>query len=111
MGIKASKGQYIVILSAHCLPINNNWLSDLFEEINSDPKLAGVYGKQVPMDFSSDEDKRDLLIVFGEDERIQIKDSFFHNANSIIKRNVWEEINFDEEVENIEDNLGRKDFK
>ena len=35
MGIEASKGQYIVILSAHCLPINSNWLTDLFEEINS----------------------------------------------------------------------------
>ena len=105
MGIRASKGQYIVILSAHCLPINENWLSDLLEEINSDPKLAGVYGKQVPMDFSSDEDKRDLLIVFGEDERIQKKDGFFHNANSIIKRDVWEETNFDNEVENIEDRI------
>ena len=105
MGIRASKGQFIVILSAHCLPINSNWLNDLLEEINSDHKLAGVYGKQVPMDFSSDEDKRDLLIVFGEDERIQKKDSFFHNANSIIKRDVWEETNFDEEVENIEDRI------
>ena len=105
MGIEASKGQYIVILSAHCLPINSNWLTDLFEEINSDHNLAGVYGKQVPMDFSSDEDKRDLLIVFGEDERIQKKDSFFHNANSIIKRDVWEETNFNNEVENIEDRI------
>ena len=57
------------------------------------------------MDFSSDEDKRDLLIVFGEDERIQKKDSFFHNANSIIKRDIWEEINFNNEVENIEDRI------
>ena len=57
------------------------------------------------MDFSSDEDKRDLLIVFGEDERIQKKDSFFHNANSIIKRDVWEKINFNNKVENIEDRI------
>ena len=35
-GIEASKGEYIVILSAHCLPINNLWLTDLIEEINSD---------------------------------------------------------------------------
>ena len=76
MGIEASKGEFIVILSAHCLPINNKWLEDFYQEINSDRSIAGVYGKQVPMDFSSDEDKRDLLIVFGEDERIQKKDSF-----------------------------------
>lgn len=105
MGIEASKGEYIVILSAHCLPINNTWLKELFEEINSDKDIAGVYAKQVPMDFSSNEDKRDLLIVFGEDPRIQIKDSFFHNANSIIKRKVWDQFKFDEYVENIEDRI------
>ena len=76
-GIRASSGDLIVILSAHCLPKNEFWLEDLTCAINSDESLAGVYGKQVPMDFSSDNDKRDLLIVFGEDERIQIKDSFF----------------------------------
>ena len=75
-GIRSSSGELIVILSAHCLPINDYWLKDLVQAINSDEKLAGVYGKQVPMDFSSADDKRDLLIVFGEDERVQIKDSF-----------------------------------
>ncbi len=104
-GIRSSSGELIVILSAHCLPINNNWLKDLVQAINSDEKLAGVYGKQVPMDFSSADDKRDLLIVFGEDERIQIKDSFFHNANSIIKKEVWSNINFDEKISNIEDRI------
>ena len=105
LGIEASKGKYIVIISAHCLPIDKNWLTDLVDEINSDYQLAGVYGKQVPMDFSSNEDKRDLLIVFGEDPRIQIKDSFFHNANSIIKKEIWEKIQFDNKVNNIEDRI------
>ena len=57
------------------------------------------------MDFSSDEDKRDLLIVFGEDPRIQVKDSFFHNANSIIKKKVWENIKFNDSISNIEDRV------
>ncbi len=108
-GIKASSGDLIIILSAHCLPINNNWISDLVDEITKNKELAGVYGKQVPMDFSSDEDKRDLLIVFGDDPRIQIKDSFFHNANSIIRREVWSEINFDNDINNIEDRIWAKE--
>ena len=83
MGIEASRGKYIVILSAHCLPINKNWLEDLVNEINSDNKLAGVYGKQVPMDFSSNEDKRDLLIVFGE-VKIRLKIAF-HNVIQLKK--------------------------
>ena len=104
-GIRASSGDLIVILSAHCLPKDQFWLEDLTNAINTDEKLAGVYGKQVPMDFSSNNDKRDLLIVFGEDERLQVKDSFFHNANSIIRRDVWLEINFNEQINNIEDRI------
>ena len=53
-GIRNSSGELIVILSAHCLPTNNYWLEDLVIAINSDENLAGVYGKQVPMDFSSE---------------------------------------------------------
>jgi CMP-N-acetylneuraminic acid synthetase len=57
------------------------------------------------MSFSSSSDKRDLLLTFGLDKRIQIKDSFFHNANSIIKKNLLDEIPFNDEVTNIEDRL------
>ena len=108
-GIRNSSGDFIVILSAHCLPKDKFWLDDLINAINSDKSLAGVYGKQVPMDFSSNNDKRDLLIVFGDDERLQVKDSFFHNANSIIRRDVWNRINFNEEISNIEDRVWAQD--
>ena len=61
------------------------------------------------MDFSSNEDKRDLLIVFGDDPRIQSKDTFFHNANSIIKKEIWNEFPFDNDIKNIEDRIWAKD--
>ena len=54
--------------------------------LEEDSTFAGVYGRQQPMSFSSLSDKRDLMIVFGLDRKVQIKDSFFHNANSIIKK-------------------------
>ena len=49
-------------------------------------KIAGVYGRQLPVSFTGDIDKRDLMLVFGKDYRIQKKDYFFHNANSMIKK-------------------------
>ena len=104
VGIRASKGEYIVCLSAHCIPVNNHWLSKLLDNFK-DKDIAGAYGRQEPMSFSSDFDKRDLLIVFGLDKRIQVKDSFFHNANSMIRRSIWEKIPFDEKVSNIEDRV------
>jgi CMP-N-acetylneuraminic acid synthetase len=57
------------------------------------------------MSFTPDSDKRDLAIVFGLDRKVQEKDSFFHNANSLIKKDVWDKIHFDEKVTNIEDRV------
>ena len=57
------------------------------------------------MSFSTPSDKRDMLLVFGLDRKYQTKDSFFHNANSIIRRKVWNKFYFDEKVTNIEDRI------
>ncbi len=104
-GIKVSKGDYIVLISAHCIPVNDQWLENLVNAIEEDDSYAGVYGRQEPMTFSSLSDKRDLLLVFGLDRKVQIKDSFFHNANSIVKKKILEEIPFDSMTTNIEDRL------
>ncbi|KAA5597151.1 glycosyltransferase family 2 protein [Blastochloris sulfoviridis] len=108
-GIRAASGDYIVCLSAHCIPVNENWLARLLANFDGAKDLAGVYGRQVPVSFSSPSDKRDLLITFGLDRRVQYKDPFFHNANSMVPRHVWERFPFDEDVTNIEDRLWAKD--
>ncbi len=105
LGIKNSKGKYFVCLSAHCIPKDKNWLKNLIKGITKNKKFAGSYGRQEPMQFSSPADKRDMLITFGLDERIQKKDSFFHNANSIIKKKIWHKLPFDNKITNIEDRL------
>jgi GT2 family glycosyltransferase len=48
------------------------------------------------------------MIIFGNDKRIQIKDYFFHNANSIFRKNVWDKHKFDEKLTNIEDRVWGK---
>ena len=105
IGIREASGKYIVCLSSHCIPVNDKWLECLVRNMEEDEEVAGAYGRQEPMAFSSDADKRDLLLVFGLDRRVQRKDSFFHNANSIIRRSLWENVPFDEEITNIEDRL------
>jgi len=103
-GIRASKGNIIVVLSAHCIPVNNFWLSNLIKDLK-DKKVAGVYGRQEPMKYTTDVDKRDLLTIFGLDKKIQLKDTFFHNANSAFRREIWKKIPFNEKITNIEDRL------
>lgn len=106
-GVRASKGDYFACLSSHCIPASDTWLETMLNNLD-DSKVAGVYGRQIPMKSTSDADKRDLMISFGLDKKIQVKDPFFHNANSLIPRKVWEAHPFDETVTNIEDRLWGK---
>lgn len=106
-GIRNSSGEFIVCLSAHCIPVHENWLKNLLNNLD-DQQVAGVYGRQVPVQSTLPIDKRDLLITFGLDKKIQKRDPLFHNANSIIRRSIWEQIPFDEKVTNIEDRVWGK---
>ena len=103
-GIRASRGDYIVCLSGHCVPVENFWLENLIQDLEI-TNVAGVYGRQEPLSFTSNLDKRDLLTVFGLDKKVQVKDSFFHNANSAFRRDVWNKYPFSEKVTNIEDRV------
>jgi len=103
-GISKSKGKYIVCLSAHCIPEKNTWLKNLIINLKN-KKIAGVYGRQKPLSYSSSLDKRDLINVFGPERKIQKKDSFFHNANSAIEKKLLKKFPFDEKTPHIEDRI------
>tara|TARA_B100001057_G_scaffold478729_1_gene549508 strand:- start:3015 stop:4376 length:1362 start_codon:yes stop_codon:yes gene_type:complete len=105
LGINSSNGNYVCCLSAHCIPYDDLWLYKLKKNLKSNKKVAAVYGRQVPLPYTSDVNKRDLLNTFGLDRKIQKKDSFFHNANSMFKKNIWKKLNFDNHVTNIEDRV------
>jgi len=106
-GIQQAEGEYIVCLSGHCVPVNSFWLGNLIKNFNV-PEVAAVYGRQEPLPYSTYSDKRDLWTIFGLDKKIQKKDSFFHNANSMIRRDLWEQFPFDENTTNIEDRIWAK---
>lgn len=106
-GIINSSGSYIVCLSGHCIPTSSEWLQNLLRNFDN-PKVAGVYGRQEPLPYSSPKDKRDLWTIFGLDKKVQFKDSFFHNANSMLRRDLWEATPFDETLTNIEDRIWAK---
>lgn len=108
MGIEISDGYFIVCLSAHCIPKSRDWLKNLIAPFDDNEKLAGVYGRQLPLSFTPPSDARDLLLVFGLDFKLQKNDYFFHNANSAIRKDIWRKYPFDSTVSNIEDRLWGK---
>jgi GT2 family glycosyltransferase len=102
LGIRRARGDLVAILSGHCVPATDRWLSALAAHFD-DPAVAGVYGRQLPLPDSHPFDKRDLWTTFGVERRVQRKDYFFHNANSMVRRSVWAEVSFDEEISGVED--------
>lgn len=107
MGCKVAKGEFLVFLSAHCIPEKETWLKNLIDSFKN-KKIAAVYGKQSPIKFSDAEDIRDLYITFGNEKKIQKKDHFFHNANSAIRRSIWKDHQFSNSLTNIEDRFWSK---
>lgn len=110
MGAHLASGEFLVFLSAHCVPYNESWLSLLIDGFDKDPMVQGVYGRQVPLPGTVDENARDLLSVFRNEERLQSTDNFFHNANSAIRFNSWLRTPFDEYVSNLEDQTWAKEI-
>jgi rhamnosyltransferase len=104
LGIKFSKGSLIAMISGHCIPKNNLWLSNLVKNFRK-RNVGAVYGRQEPLDTSSPNDYRDLTYIFGLDKKIQKNDPFFHNANSMIRKVLWIKNKFDEHILHIEDRV------
>ncbi len=102
LGVSAARGELVAILSGHCIPVHDKWLRRLALAFTG-PGIAGVYGRQEPLPDTSDIDKRDLWTTFGLDRRLQTRDCFFHNANSMIRREVWEKVPFNEDLAGVED--------
>lgn len=102
IGIEEASHPLIAILSGHCIPVDDQWLSRLAMHFQ-DGGVAAAYGRQEPLPDSSPFDKRDLWITFGLERKVQKKDYFFHNANSMIRRIVWESQTFNEKINGVED--------
>lgn len=102
LGIAQARGSLLAILSGHCVPAHDHWLSALAAHFHR-LSVAGVYGRQVPLPDSNVVDKRDLWTTFGVERRVQRTDYFFHNANSMIRREVWARFPFDHQIRGVED--------
>jgi len=102
LGIRETRADLVAMLSGHCIPANERWLLR-FSANFSKTTIAGVYGRQEPLPDSTAFDKRDLWTTFGRDRRTQRRDYFFHNANSMLRRSVWTEVPFNEDLPGVED--------
>jgi len=110
-GIDLARHEVVALLSAHCVPTNELWADYLLAHLDghAPADVCGVYGRQEALPETSAVDRRDLWTTFRDERVVQRKDYFFHNANSAIRKTIWKETPFDEEIRGVEDrDWGRK---
>ena len=109
LGLKNTTAKYVLILSAHCELANQGSVEFMLELFKEYGNLSGVFGRQIPTPNSNPFDTRDLLTVFGREQIIYKSYPFFHNAFSLISKDCWKEVEFDERYNGIEDRVWAKE--
>jgi rhamnosyltransferase len=103
-GAAAAGGDVLVLLSAHACPVHDRWLAHLVHPLE-DPKVAGVYGAQRPWSDAWPPVALDYRRCYGDVPRLhRVSDQvFFSNANAAMRRGLWRDLPFDEDLPACED--------
>jgi len=104
VGCKKARGNFLVFLSAHAIPVNENWLFELIRSF--DANTAGVLGKQIPMKDANPLARRFLL-----DSNRKPNISSISNTNSAIRKDFWKLLNFNENMVFAEDYFWSRQIK
>ncbi len=102
-GFSKCKGDYILVLSAHCIPCDQYLIENLLIQLKKNFQICASYARQVSLNFSDDLTVRDLMLTYGSESKLQKTDPQFNNACSMIRRNEWKSNKFDNSITNLED--------
>lgn len=112
-----AQGRLLAFLTHDSLPVGERWLYSLTKPF-SDSLVAGVFGRQVPkpradllekyyLDYLYPADGREISM--SENKEFKLPEFFFSNANSMIRKSVWQKIKFPEGVLMSEDQWWAKE--
>ncbi len=104
VGVQQAKGRFIAIVSAHAIPANEDWLERLVAPLRRED-VAMVYGGQRGHQISKFSEARDFERLFPTrpHEVCDPDNPFANNANSAVRRDLWEKHPFDEGLPGLED--------
>jgi rhamnosyltransferase len=92
LGIKSVRGDIVVSLSAHAIPVDDSWLDRMTGPFAA-ADVAGVYSRQVPWPDAPWQEVHRLDEQFGTTGRVHDRgnadDIVFSNAASALRRSVW----------------------
>ncbi len=102
-GVAAADGHDLcVFASAHVYPVYDTWLENLVEAVRA-PDVALAYGRQQAPPSGRFSEARLLNHWFPAESAPWQNHPFCNNANAAIRRAVWEELPYNEELTGLED--------
>ena len=102
LGISNAGGDIVIIISAHAYPVYEDWLEKMVGPFEEDD-VALVYGRQYGDETSKYSERMWFKKCFPEQSNREQKSPFCNNANSAIRRSLWEKYKYDEILTGLED--------
>lgn len=103
MGCEAATGELILIPSAHVYPVYDTWIEHMVGPLEGDEEVAVSYGRQVGDHRTRYSEQRILNRWFPPTSIARQDHPFSNNANSCIRRSLWELEPYDEALTGLED--------
>ena len=113
IGIEQAEGDIVILMSADVNAENDMWLNEILGPFNNS-RVAAVYAKQIPRSDAPIDERIRLELTFpdqsihfdGKDDKILAS-----NACAAIKKIVWDDVHYDEEIEGGEEILWTKEIQ
>ena len=111
--VSKSSGEFVAMITQDALPMHNKWLSSLVDTMESDPCIAGVFGRHIAYPDANPFTKEELVehfkgfltkpvVELDDPDRYKVDEGyrqflyFFSDNNALLRKSVWEEINYPE---------------
>jgi glycosyltransferase involved in cell wall biosynthesis len=102
IGCRAARADFIIVASAHTYPVYDDWLEQLLAPF-ADSQVALVYGKQRGGGTTKYSEQQIFAHWFSEQSNPNQNHPFCNNGNAAIRRALWEQLPYNEELTGLED--------
>ncbi len=97
-----TEGNFTVFVNSDCTPQHKEWLGNLLQGFDSED-VAAVFGRQIPHPDCWLLHAKDTEDTFGDGARQALWRHCFSMASSAVRRAVWEQMRFNEDIQYSED--------
>ncbi len=101
-GCKIARGKFIVFASAHVYPVYPDWLAKLLAPFDNS-EVALVYGKQRGNQITKFAEQQIFAKLYPNEPIARQRHPFCNNANAAIRRDLWLQRKYDEDLPGLED--------